>query len=189
MRSGGVRCLYCHTHQVAAEPRPEGSEMSELTTCLWFDTQAEEAAQFYASVFPDSKVGKLTRYHADDPMAAQIGRDGSVMTVEFEILGQKFVGLNGGPEFRFNEAVSFQIPCADQDEVDTYWSKLTADGGEEGPCGWLKDKFGVSWQVVPNVLIELTTDPDPARALRATQAMYQMKKIDIAALQAAADAQ
>jgi predicted 3-demethylubiquinone-9 3-methyltransferase (glyoxalase superfamily) len=148
-----------------------------FTTCLWFDGQAEKAADHYTSIFENSRIGRVDRY-----TEAGLGRTGSVMTVEFELNGQKFVGLNGGPEFRFNEAVSFQIHCDDQDEVDYYWSKLS-EGGEKGPCGWLKDKYGVSWQVIPRVLFDLIRDPDPGKAARATEAMLSMSKLDIAALE------
>ncbi|MFE0454272.1 VOC family protein [Streptomyces sp. NPDC058914] len=153
-----------------------------FTTCLWFDGQAEEAAHFYASVFKNSRVGKVARCTEAGP-----GPAGSVLTVEFTANGQKFVGLNGGPQFRFNEAISFQIDCADQEEVDHYWSRLTEGGGEPGPCGWLKDRFGVSWQVVPTVLLEMVTDPDQEKAARATKAMLSMGKLDIAALRKAYD--
>ncbi|MGW2179378.1 VOC family protein [Streptomyces sp. NPDC001732] len=152
-----------------------------FTTCLWFDGQAEEAAEYYLSIFKNSRIGRIGRYTEAGP-----GPAGSVMTVEFELNGQKFVGVNGGPEFTFNEAVSFQINCADQDEVDYYWSSLT-DGGEEGPCGWLKDRYGVSWQVVPEVLMEMTLDPDAEKGARTTRAMMTMKKPDIAALRKAHD--
>ena len=152
---------------------------SGLTTCLWFDSQAEEAAEHYTSIFGDSRIGSVLQHVEGGP-----GPAGSVLTVEFEINGQKFVGLNGGPQFTFTEAISFQVHCEDQDEVDYYWSRL-CEGGEEGPCGWLKDKYGVSWQVVPRVLVGLLTDPDPEKAKRATQAMFAMKKLDIAALQKA----
>jgi predicted 3-demethylubiquinone-9 3-methyltransferase (glyoxalase superfamily) len=150
-----------------------------FTTCLWFDGQAEEAANYYASIFEDSRVGRTGRFTEAGP-----GPTGDVMVVEFELNGQKFVGLNGGPEFTFNEAISFQIYCADQDEVDYYWSKLS-DGGEEGVCGWLKDKYGVSWQVIPSGLIDMIGDPDPEKAKRATEAMLSMTKFDIAALEKA----
>jgi predicted 3-demethylubiquinone-9 3-methyltransferase (glyoxalase superfamily) len=150
-----------------------------FTTCLWFDGQAEEAAEFYTSVFENSKLGKVGRYSEAGP-----GPAGSVMAVEFELNGQKFVALNGGPQFTFNEAISFQIPCADQDEVDYYWSKLS-EGGQEVACGWLKDKYGLSWQVIPTVLIDMISDPDPEKAKRATEAMLSMTKFDIAALQKA----
>ena len=149
---------------------------------LWFDTEAEEAAAFYISVFKNSQIVAVARYPEDAPREA-----GMVMTVEFELDGQRFVGINGGPEFKFDEAVSFQINCADQAEVDYYWERLTADGGEESQCGWLKDKFGLSWQVVPEGMDAVFSDPDPARAHRAMQAMLKMKKLDIAELQKAAD--
>jgi predicted 3-demethylubiquinone-9 3-methyltransferase (glyoxalase superfamily) len=150
-----------------------------FTTCLWFDGQAEEAAKYYASIFENSKIGRIGRYTEAGPRPA-----GSVMTVEFELNGQKFVALNGGPEFTFNEAISFQIFCEDQDEVDYYWNKLT-EGGEEVVCGWLKDKYGVSWQVIPNGLIEMLTDADSEKAKRTTEAMFGMTKLDIAALERA----
>lgn len=151
-----------------------------LTTCLWFDGQAEEAANHYASIFENSKIGDVQRSGEGGP-----GEPGSVLTVEFEINGQKFVGLNGGPQFTFNESISFMIHCADQDEVDYYWNRLT-EGGEESECGWLKDKFGVSWQVVPTVLYELMSDPDPQKAARATQEMLSTHgKLDIARLRKA----
>ncbi|MFJ5719428.1 VOC family protein [Streptomyces sp. NPDC093149] len=152
-----------------------------FTTCLWFDGQAEEAAEYYLTVFKNSRLGRIDRYTEAGP-----GPAGSAMAVEFEINGQKFVGLNGGPQFTFNESISFQIHCADQDEVDYYWSSLT-DGGEEGPCGWLKDRYGVSWQVVPEALIDLIGDRDATKAARTTAAMMTMKKLDIAALQKAHD--
>jgi predicted 3-demethylubiquinone-9 3-methyltransferase (glyoxalase superfamily) len=151
-------------------------------TCLWFDGRAEEAANYYVSVFKEAKLGDVFRATEAGP-----GEPGSVVTVEFELNGQKFVGLNGGPQFTFTEAISFQIPCADQDEVDYYWNRLTEDGGEPGPCGWVRDRFGVSWQVIPTVLTELMSDPDPAKAARATAAMLSMGKLDIAALRKAAD--
>ncbi|MFF4958174.1 VOC family protein [Streptomyces sp. NPDC001222] len=151
-----------------------------FTTCLWFDGQAEEAADFYVSVFKNSRLGRVGRYTDAGP-----GRSGSVMAVEFVANGDKFVALNGGPQFTFNEAVSFQIFCDDQDEVDHYWNRLLEGGGEPGPCGWLKDRYGLSWQVVPARLIELISDPDAARAARTTQAMMTMSKLDIAALEKA----
>jgi predicted 3-demethylubiquinone-9 3-methyltransferase (glyoxalase superfamily) len=150
-----------------------------FTTCLWFDGQAEEAANHYTSIFENSKLGRVGRYTEAGP-----GPAGSAMAVEFELSGQKFVGLNGGPEFTFNEAISFQIYCDDQDEVDYYWSRLS-EGGEEGVCGWLKDKYGVSWQVIPAGLIEMIGDPDPEKAKRTTEAMFAMTKLDIAALEKA----
>jgi predicted 3-demethylubiquinone-9 3-methyltransferase (glyoxalase superfamily) len=148
---------------------------------LWFDTEAEEAAAFYISVFENSRVVNVTHYTEAGPRPA-----GMVMTVEFELDGQRFVGINGGSEFSFDEAVSFQIDCETQDEVDYYWEKLSEDG-EEGQCGWLKDRFGLSWQVVPTGMEELFADPDPERARRAMEAMLKMRKIDIAALRSAAD--
>jgi predicted 3-demethylubiquinone-9 3-methyltransferase (glyoxalase superfamily) len=151
-----------------------------FTTCLWFDDRAEEAVDFYLSVFKDSGRGRTLRYNEAGP-----GPAGSVVTAEFEVNGQKFVALNGGPMFKFSEAVSFQIACADQAEVDHYWTRLTEDGGEESQCGWLKDKFGVSWQVIPTELIDLIGDPDGEKATRATKAMYTMKKIDLAAVRKA----
>ncbi|MET7764515.1 VOC family protein [Streptomyces sp. NPDC005393] len=150
-----------------------------FTTCLWFDGRAEEAAQHYISIFKNSQLGRIGRYTEAGP-----GPAGAVMTVEFEANGQRFVALNGGPEFTFNEAVSFQIHCADQDEVDYYWNRLS-EGGEEVACGWLRDTFGVSWQVVPSALIDMMTGPDQERTKRATEAMLTMKKLDIAALQKA----
>ena len=157
--------------------------MSKITPFLWFDTQAEEAAEFYTSVFGNSRVLSVNRYGDAGP-----GPSGSVMIVRFELDGREFVALNGGPEhFNFNESVSFAVNCSSQDEVDYFWEKLT-EGGEEGPCGWLKDKYGLSWQVVPDRLPELLSDPDPERSQRAMRAMFQMKKIDIAALERAAAA-
>ena len=148
---------------------------------LWFDTEAEEAAGFYTSVFKESRIVNVTHYTEAGPRPA-----GTVMTVEFELNGQRFVGINGGPQFKFDEAVSFAIACETQEEVDYYWDRLS-ENGEEGPCGWLKDRFGLSWQVVPVGMEELFADPDPQRAERAMKAMLGMKKIDIAALRRAAD--
>ncbi|TMJ65256.1 MAG: VOC family protein [Alphaproteobacteria bacterium] len=153
----------------------------KITPCLWFDTQAEDAAKFYASVFKSSKVGKISRY-GKEGFEIHGKQAGTVMTVEFEVAGQKFLALNGGPQFKFNEAVSFQVHCETQEEIDYFWSKL-ADGGEEGPCGWLKDKFGLSWQVIPTVLLQLLTDEGSAQ--RVMRSMLQMRKIDIAALKRA----
>ena len=150
-----------------------------FTTCLWFDGQAEEAADYYASIFPNSKVGRVGRYTEAGP-----GPAGSVIAVEFEINGERFVGLNGGPEFTFNEAISFQIFCDDQGEIDYYWNALTEEG-EESVCGWLKDKYGVSWQVIPANLIDMISDPDQEKAARTTEAMLAMKKFDIAELEKA----
>ncbi|HET8599852.1 MAG TPA: VOC family protein [Segeticoccus sp.] len=161
-------------------PGHEGTVMS-LITCLWFDGEAEEAAQFYTSVFPDSRITGVT--HNTD---AAPGENGAVLTVEFEVNGQQFVGLNGGPAFSFSEAISFQVMCKDQAEVDRYWAILS-EGGQEGPCGWLKDRYGLSWQVVPAVLPQLLNDPDRGRADRAMKAMMGMGKLDIAGIAAAAD--
>ena len=151
-----------------------------LTTCLWFDTNGEEAAQFYVSVFPGSKITGTTRYGPAGP-----GLEGQVMTVSFELAGQPVVSLNGGPQFTFSEAISFQVACESQDEVDGYWEMLSA-GGEQGPCGWLKDRFGLSWQIVPTALPRLLGSPDVATAQRVMEAMLQMGKLDIAALERAA---
>jgi predicted 3-demethylubiquinone-9 3-methyltransferase (glyoxalase superfamily) len=151
-----------------------------FTTCLWFDGQAEEAADYYVSIFPDSTLGDVGRYTEAGP-----GEPGSVIAAGFEINGQKFVALNGGPQFTFNESISFQIFCENQAEVDHYWETLVGDGGEAGQCGWLKDRFGVSWQVIPKGLIEMIGDPDPVKAARTTKAMLQMQKLDVAALERA----
>lgn len=153
----------------------------KITTCLWFNSQAEQAADFYVSVFDDSKILNVARYGDVGP-----GPAGQAMTVEFEIEGRKFLGFNGGPAFTFTEAVSFVINCSSQEEVDRYWTALTA-GGSEGQCGWLKDKFGLSWQVVPSVMGQLLGGPDPAGAQRAMQAMLGMRKLVISELQAAYD--
>jgi predicted 3-demethylubiquinone-9 3-methyltransferase (glyoxalase superfamily) len=155
--------------------------MPRITPNLWFDTQALEAAGFYVSIFPSSRITNVSHYGEAGPRPA-----GTVLTVDFELDGQPFTAINGGPEFTFEEAVSFLVDCADQDEVDYYWANLSA-GGEEGPCGWLKDRYGLSWQVVPSELGRLITDPDPQRANRAMKAMLGMGKIDVAALRAAAD--
>ncbi|MEA2998512.1 MAG: hypothetical protein QOK17_345 [Sphingomonadales bacterium] len=157
--------------------------MTSITPCLWFDGQAEEAATLYASIFPDSRVDKVQRAPADYPS----GKAGNALTVEFTLMGRPFLGLNGGPHFKFSEAVSFSISCEDQAEVDRYWEALTAGGGEPSRCGWCKDRFGLSWQVVPKALPRLLGDPDRARAGRAMQAMIKMGKLDVAALERAAD--
>lgn len=158
--------------------------MQKLTTCLWFNDQAEEAANLYTSIFKDSSIGNILRYEEEG--AAISGRQpGSAMTVAFTIEGREFLALNGGPMFKFNEAISLVINCGTQEEIDYYWERLTDDGGEESMCGWLKDKFGVSWQVNPRILSELMSGSDPEGAKRATQAMFQMKKFDIAALEKA----
>ncbi|MES4892166.1 VOC family protein [Streptomyces sp. NPDC096012] len=151
-----------------------------FTTCLWFDGQAEEAAQYYVSIFKNSGIGRVAHYPEDAP-----GTAGSVLTVEFTANGHRFVALNGGPQFTFNEAISFQIPCRSQDEIDHYWARLTEDGGEPGPCGWLKDRYGVSWQVVPESLAAMAADPDPEKAGRAMSVLMGMGKLDIAALEKA----
>ena len=156
--------------------------MQTITPCLWFDTEGEDAARFYTSIFPDSKITEVTRYGSAGPRP-----EGTVMTVDFELDGQAFLALNGGPNFTFSEAISFQVFCESQDEVDAYWSKLS-DGGEQGPCGWLKDRFGVSWQIVPTVLPKLLADPDAAKSQRVMQAMMGMKKIQIDELEQAAAA-
>jgi len=155
--------------------------MPKITPCLWFDTQAEEAANYYVSVFKNSRIVNVTHYGEAGPREADL-----VLTVEFELDGEPFTALNGGPDFTFDEAISFQVDCADQAEVDYFWERLTEDG-EEGPCGWAKDKYGVSWQVIPRIMPELLTDADPARAQRAMAAMLQMGKLDVQALREAAD--
>jgi predicted 3-demethylubiquinone-9 3-methyltransferase (glyoxalase superfamily) len=155
--------------------------MDRITPCLWFDTEAEEAAAFYTSVFPNSRIVHVSRYGSAGPRP-----EGLVMEVEFEIDGRSVLALNGGPQFRFTEAISLQADCKDQDEVDRLWETLS-EGGEEGPCGWLKDRYGVSWQIVPSRMYELIADPDPERAQRAIAAMLQMGKIEIADLERAAD--
>ena len=155
--------------------------MQKISPFLWFDGNAEEAANSYVSIFKDSKILKIARYGEAGP-----GPAGSAMVVNFQIEGQDFIALNGGPLFKFTEAISFVISCQTQEEVDHYWNKLTADGGQESQCGWLKDKYGLSWQVTPNILGELLADKDQKKAQRVMQAMLQMKKIDIAALQRAA---
>jgi len=155
--------------------------MTRITPCLWFDGDAEEAANLYVSVFKNAKITEISRYGDAGPLPK-----GTVLTVAFELDGQPFTALNGGPQYKFTEAVSFQIPCETQGEVDHYWNGLTA-GGSEQPCGWLKDRFGVSWQVVPNRLIELIKTPDTAKARRVMEAMFKMKKIDVAAIEAAAN--
>ena len=158
--------------------------MQKITPFLWFDTEGEDAAEFYVSVFPNSRIVDVQHYGEAGPRPA-----GSVMTVEFELEGQRFVALNGGPDFTFNEAISFEVECGDQDEVDGYWSALTEGGGQPGPCGWLKDRFGVSWQIVPRRLTELLADSDRAKAQRVMAAMLQMGKIEIAELERAAAAE
>jgi len=156
--------------------------MQKITPFLWFDTQAEEAAKFYASVFPNSKILKTARYGEAGP-----GPKGSVMTVEFELDGQRMIALNGGPQFKFTEAISLSVDCKDQKEVDHYWTKLS-QGGQESMCGWLKDRYGLSWQVNPTILGELLASRDAKKAKRVMEAMLKMRKIDIAALKSAAEA-
>ena len=153
--------------------------MPKPTPCLWFDAQGEDAARFYTSVFPNSRIVDVARFGEAGPREA-----GTVMVVSFELDGQPFTALNGGPDFTFSEAVSFQVDCADQAEVDRYWETLS-EGGEQGPCGWLKDRFGLSWQIVPTRLTELLADPDRERSQRVMKAMLGMRKIDIAELEAA----
>lgn len=158
----------------------------KITPCLWFDREAEDAANFYCSIFANSRIDRISRY-VDAGQEIHGKEAGSVMVVAFELEGQKFVALNGGPQFKFDEAVSFQISCASQKEIDYFWDRLTSDGGKEGPCGWLKDKFGLSWQVVPNQLIDMMLDKDAKKVARVTNAFLQMKKFDIAALERAYD--
>ena len=155
--------------------------MPRITPNLWFDTEAEEAAEFYVSIFPHSKITNVSHYTEGSPRPA-----GTVLTVDFLLDGQEITAINGGPQFTFDEAISLLVNCADQEEIDHYWTRLT-DGGEEGPCGWLKDRYGLSWQVVPEGMAELMSGADPARAARAMQAVLGMKKLDIAAIHAAAD--
>lgn len=155
--------------------------MPRITPNLWFDTQGLEAAEFYVSVFPNSRVTNVTHYNDAGPMPA-----GTVLTVDFELDGQEYTAINGGPEFTFTEAVSLLVNCADQEEVDYYWDKLT-EGGQEVQCGWLKDRYGLSWQICPPGMIEILNDPDKSRGERAMRAMFGMKKLDLAALRAAAD--
>ncbi len=156
---------------------------SKIVPCLWFDNQGEEAAKFYTSIFKGSKINKITHY-------TEAGREvhgrkaGSVMTVAFELAGQPFTALNGGPQFKFNESISFQVNCETQDEIDHFWSKLS-EGGQEGPCGWLKDQFGVSWQIIPSMMADLFANPDPRKSGKVMQAMLKMKKLNIAELKRA----
>jgi predicted 3-demethylubiquinone-9 3-methyltransferase (glyoxalase superfamily) len=157
--------------------------VQKINPCLWFDTEAEQAAEFYCSVFKKSRMGKVSRY-VDEGQEIHGKPAGSVMAVEFELDGQKFAALNGGPQFEFDEAISFQVNCKDQDEVDYFWEKLGA-GGKEVACGWLKDKFGLSWQIVPGVLYDMLMDPDREKVKRVTKAFLQMTKFDIAGLQRA----
>jgi len=157
--------------------------MQKITPCLWFDTQGEEAANFYTSIFKNSRILEVARYGEAGPRPA-----GAVMTVSFELDRQEFTALNGGPEFKFSEAISFQVNCETQEEVDEFWNALSA-GGEEGPCGWLKDRYGLSWQIIPTSLNELLNDPDPKKSQRVMKAMLEMRKIDIEALKKAYEQQ
>jgi predicted 3-demethylubiquinone-9 3-methyltransferase (glyoxalase superfamily) len=154
--------------------------MQKITPFLWFDSQAEEAAHFYVSVFKQSRIGRIARYGDAGP-----GPKGSVMTVEFTLDGQDFVGLNAGPQFKFSEAISFSVACKTQEEIDDFWAKLTQGGGQESQCGWLKDKYGLSWQIVPGVLLAMMSDPDPQKSKRVMEALLKMKKLDIATLEKA----
>jgi predicted 3-demethylubiquinone-9 3-methyltransferase (glyoxalase superfamily) len=156
--------------------------MSKISPCLWFNGEAEQAANFYISLFPNAAITAISRYGADAPFPA-----GTALMIEFHLSGQRFQALNGGPNFTFTEAISLSISCKDATEVDHYWDALIANGGAEGRCGWLKDRFGISWQVVPEGLGALMSDPDPARAGRAARAMMSMKKLDLAAMRAAAE--
>jgi predicted 3-demethylubiquinone-9 3-methyltransferase (glyoxalase superfamily) len=171
----------CRQRHTGETERRQENVMPRITPNLWFDTQGQQAAEFYVSVFPNSKITNVLYYGEAGP-----GPAGTVLTVDFELDGQEYTAINGGPAFTFDEAISLLINCADQAEVDYYWEKLT-DGGEESECGWLKDRFGLSWQVCPVGMVELFSDPDRARADRAMKAMLGMKKIDLAAVQAAAD--
>jgi predicted 3-demethylubiquinone-9 3-methyltransferase (glyoxalase superfamily) len=157
--------------------------MQKIVPCLWFDTEAEEAARFYTSIFPRSQVGEIAYYGSAGPRP-----EGMVMTVSFELDGQRYTALNGGPDFTFNESISFEVSCEGQEEVDAFSSKLSADGGEQGPCGWLKDRFGVSWQIIPTRLPELLADPDREKSQRVMEAMLKMRKIEIGELERAAAA-
>ncbi len=165
------------------------NHLQKITPCLWFDNQAEEAARFYTSIFKHSKIGRISRYGtAGSEIHGQA--EGAVMTVEFEIDGQTFTALNGGPVFTFNEAISFQVHCETQAEADYYWEKLSEGGDEQAQqCGWLKDKYGVSWQIIPKGLIDLVSDPTSEKSQRATQAMLQMKKLDLEKIKQAYDGQ
>jgi predicted 3-demethylubiquinone-9 3-methyltransferase (glyoxalase superfamily) len=160
--------------------------MQKITPFLWFDNEAEEAVKFYTSIFENSKIGRILRYDEETAKVSQSGRPaGSVLTIEFEIEGQKFTALNGGPQFKFNESVSFVVNCKTQEEVDSFWEKLIAGGGQESACGWLKDKFDLSWQVTPTILIDMLNDKDATKAERVMKAMLQMGKIDIKKLEEA----
>src|SRR6266487_6787234 len=185
-RNRGTKWILRFRNSSSTRHHQQGkNNMQKITPFLWFNYNAEEAANFYASIFKDSKIGRIARY--GEEAAEKTGRPkGSVMTIEFELEGQRFVGLNGGPMFKFTEAISFVVNCETQEEVDYFWSKLSA-GGEESRCGWLKDKFGLSWQVAPTVLIEMLADKNAAKAKRVMHAMLQMDKIDIPTLEKAYD--
>jgi predicted 3-demethylubiquinone-9 3-methyltransferase (glyoxalase superfamily) len=170
-------------HDFAATGESQMTTIQTITPCLWFDRQAEEAARFYTSIFPNSKIDKVLHYSADTPG----GKEGGVMLVDFTLAGQNYQALNGGPHHTFNDAISLAVRCADQAEVDRYWNALTADGGNPVQCGWLKDKFGVSWQIVPTALIAMLQDKDRQKAKRVTEALMQMVKLDIGKLQQAYD--
>jgi predicted 3-demethylubiquinone-9 3-methyltransferase (glyoxalase superfamily) len=167
---------------LATKERKTMARVNAITACLWFDTEGADAAEFYTGIFQNSKITGVSHYGPSGPRP-----EGMVMTVNFELDGQPFMALNGGPQFAFTEALSLQVSCNSQEEVDAFWEKLT-DGGEEGQCGWLKDKFGLSWQIIPSALGETLGDPDPDRAARAMKAMLGMRKIDLNELRRAADA-
>jgi predicted 3-demethylubiquinone-9 3-methyltransferase (glyoxalase superfamily) len=167
---------------IAEKQSSTGSSAQKIKTYLWFDDKAEEAAKFYVSLFDDSRILSTVR----DEVGVG-GAKGRVMVVEFQLAGQKFIALNGGPQFKFTEAISLLVDCESQQEVDELWSKLTSGGGEESQCGWLKDKYGLSWQIIPRALMEMIGDQDPAKAKAATEAMLQMRKIDIAGIKRAYD--
>jgi predicted 3-demethylubiquinone-9 3-methyltransferase (glyoxalase superfamily) len=179
MSTASTNCEQIITEQVITMSARSAPRGTALTTCLWFDNEGEEAAAFYTSIFKDSRIGRIGRFTADGP-----GRAGEAITVEFELNGQQFVALNGGPQIYFNEAISFQVFCGDQDEVDYYWDCLSEDG-KEGRCGWLQDRYGLAWQVIPRQFAEMISDGEPERARRVAEAMTRMKKPDIAALQTA----
>src|SRR6478735_9955533 len=174
----------CRTERQTPEADPRRVAMPHITPNLWFDLDGLEAAEFYVSIFPNSEITTVTHYGENAPLPA-----GTVLTVSFLLDGQDYTAINGGPMFTFSEAISLLINCADQDEIDYYWDKLTADGGQESQCGWLKDKYGLSWQVTPRVLIQLIQDPDKEKANRVFQAMLTMKKIEIPKLMEAAEQQ
>ncbi|MBS0536202.1 MAG: VOC family protein [Proteobacteria bacterium] len=181
-RGGWLKDKYGLSWQIVRAPTALGAR--RIVPCLWFDTQGEDAARFYCSVFKNSKLGGISRY-SDAGKEVHGKEAGSVMVVEFELEGAPFITLNGGPQFKFNEAISIQVPCKTQEEIDYYWNALTADGGQESQCGWLKDKYGLSWQVFPEFMGELLSGPDRAAAARAMNAFMKMKKFDIATIEKA----